>query len=179
MNDVHWCQQVHYRGVCSWYFFPSLDNAELFSPQYSSVAYFWEKCCVAKPQKRYVTVNSTTKRWNCHMLADNALHSANPGRKKENERTRLQTCHWLSKCQIRPSLSSLGRVSLCLLSFPIRKSHTPWETEAAGLITELMLYPQKNWALRSLWQSSCGIFLCGLSLTLCKELLASLRTTYP
>lgn len=56
---------------------------------------------------------------------------------KENEWTHLQTCQWLSKCQIRPNLScldewlTLGRVSLRLLSFPHKKVETPWETESA------------------------------------------------
>lgn len=123
---------------------------------------------------------ATMKRLNCHLLSNNwfqfSLHSANPCREKENEWTHLQTCRRLSKCQIRPNLScldewqALGRVSLRLLSFPIKKSDTPWERESARLITGLQLYPEKNWALRSLWQSSRGILWCGFSLTLCKEL---------
>ncbi len=40
---------------------------------------------------------------------------------------------------------ALGRVSSS-----IKKSDTPGETEPARLITELLLYPQKNWPLRSL-----------------------------
>ena len=107
------------------------------------------------------------------------------GKSEDNEWTHLQICHRLCKCQIRPNLScldewqALGRVSLCLLSFPpIKKSDTPGEMESARLITELLLYPEKNWALRSLWQTSCGILWCGFRLTLCKEPLTSLRITY-
>lgn len=81
-----------------------------------------------KRGKSNIAVNATMKRWNCHLLSDNwfqvSLYSANPCREKENEWTHLQTCHWLSKCQIRPNLScrdewrALGTVSLRLLSFP-------------------------------------------------------------
>lgn len=90
------------------------------------------------------------------MLADNALHSANPGRKKENERTRLQTCHWLSKCQIRPSLSSLGRVSLRLLSFshkkvayPMRDRGCQADHRADALSTEKLGF--KKFVTKRLW----------------------------
>lgn len=134
---------------------------------------------MVEPLKRYVTINVTVKWCNCHLLLDNrfevSLYSAKPywGIKEMND---LQTCFWLSKCHIHPGLSYLdewqarGGVSLCLLSFPlIKKSDTPWERESAWLITAPMLYPQKNWALRSLWQSSCGILWCGLSVTLCKS----------
>lgn len=66
-------------------------------------------------------------------LISDFIIQCKPSQGKENEWTHLQTCHWVSKCQIRPNLScldewqALGRVSLCLLSFPIKKSQIPHE----------------------------------------------------
>lgn len=61
-------------------------------------------------------------RWSSFIIRYKPLHE-----KRANEWTHHQTCHWHSKCQIRPSLWCLdewwawGRVSLCVLSLPHKK----------------------------------------------------------
>lgn len=132
------CQKVNYHGICPFYWFHHLRILRSFSRNFTifftqAFVLISERniyCCVAKPLKRHVTVNSTTIWWNCHLLSDNwfqvSLYSANPYIKK-NEWSCPQTCHWLSKCQMCPSLScwdkwqAWGRVILRLLSFPCKK----------------------------------------------------------
>lgn len=105
-------------------------------------------------------------------LISGFIMQCKPLQEKENEWTHLQTCCRLSKCQIRPNLScldewrALGRVSLRLLSFPHKKVRIPHERRSLPDWSQSCCFiHRKNWALRSLWQSSCGILWCGLSMT--------------